>query len=214
MNVYQKLAKARKMLKEKGLKQSGENKFAGYKYFELEDIVPAITEIENEIGLISITSFTNEIATLRVFNSEVPEEVIVFTSPFSTASLKGCHEVQNVGAVETYQRRYLYNIAYDIVECDALNATQGKNETETSPQKSKQVKPVKSQGKGTAKDVEPVSEPIDCCICGNPCNNDQMNAWVDKTYPNLGRYVCSKPCWNEAKTHITKYEDGSVEWRD
>jgi hypothetical protein len=42
-----------------------------------------------------------------------------------SAALKGCHEVQNVGAVETYQRRYLWVTAMEIVEHDALDATTG-----------------------------------------------------------------------------------------
>jgi regulator of sigma D len=56
------------------------------------------------------------------------EGEIVFTSPMSTASLKGCHEVQNLGAVETYIKRYLYQNAFEIVEADALNGTHNPNE--------------------------------------------------------------------------------------
>jgi hypothetical protein len=44
-----------------------------------------------------------------------------------SAALKGCHEVQNIGAVETYQRRYLWVAALEIVEHDALDATTGKD---------------------------------------------------------------------------------------
>jgi hypothetical protein len=44
----------------------------------------------------------------------------------STAALKGCHEVQNLGAVQTYLRRYLWVAALEIVEHDALDATTGK----------------------------------------------------------------------------------------
>ena len=40
----------------------------------------------------------------------------------------GCHEVQNIGAVQTYQRRYLYTTALAIVESDALDATTAKEE--------------------------------------------------------------------------------------
>jgi hypothetical protein len=43
----------------------------------------------------------------------------------SSASLKGCHDVQNLGAVQTYQRRYLWQSALEIVEHDALDATTG-----------------------------------------------------------------------------------------
>jgi len=42
-----------------------------------------------------------------------------------SAALKGCHEVQNIGAVETYQRRYLWVTAMEIVEHDVLDATTG-----------------------------------------------------------------------------------------
>jgi hypothetical protein len=52
-----------------------------------------------------------------------------------SASLKGCHEVQNIGAVETYQRRYLYTTAMAIVESDALDATTAKEEPKVNPPK-------------------------------------------------------------------------------
>jgi hypothetical protein len=42
-----------------------------------------------------------------------------------SAALKGCHEVQNIGAVETYQRRYLWVTAMEIVEHDVLDAVTG-----------------------------------------------------------------------------------------
>jgi hypothetical protein len=41
------------------------------------------------------------------------------------ANLKGCHPIQNMGAVQTYSRRYLYVSALEIVEHDALDATTG-----------------------------------------------------------------------------------------
>jgi hypothetical protein len=38
----------------------------------------------------------------------------------SSAALKGCHDVQNLGAVQTYLRRYLWVNAFEIVEHDAI----------------------------------------------------------------------------------------------
>lgn len=80
-------------------------------------------------------SFTEELATLTAVNCEAPEEKVTVTSPMGTANLKGCHEVQNIGAVETYQRRYLYQALFDITEKDGLNATQGKPEKDTEKEK-------------------------------------------------------------------------------
>jgi hypothetical protein len=125
MNVYQKLNAARKKFHGIELKKSGHNKFAGYKYFELGDfIIPALA-IFNEVGLTSIISFGKEEALMRIIDNDKPEDMIVITSPMSTAALKGCHEVQNLGAVQTYLRRYLWVAALEIVEHDALDATTG-----------------------------------------------------------------------------------------
>ena len=38
------------------------------------------------------------------------------------AALKGCHPVQNLGASQTYLRRYLWTTAMGIVEHDALDS--------------------------------------------------------------------------------------------
>ena len=126
MNVYQKLNEARAKFHQKALKKSGHNKFAGYNYFELGDFVIPAIEIFNEVGLTSIIRFGKEIAEFIVVNTEKPDEIIVFTSPMSSAALKGCHEVQNLGAVQTYLSRYLWVSVLHIVEHDALDATTGR----------------------------------------------------------------------------------------
>ena len=103
------------------LEKTGENKFAGYKYFELGDFLPTAQAIFAELGLCGIVSFTKEIATLTIICVDGGGEIVI-TSPMGSAALKGCHEVQNIGAVETYQRRYLWVAAFEIVEHDALDA--------------------------------------------------------------------------------------------
>jgi len=123
MNVYQKLNAARAKFHSIELKKSGHNKFANYKYFELGDFIIPALEIFKEFGLTGIISFGKETADLRIVNNEKPEEVIVIESPMSSAALKGCHEVQNLGAVQTYLRRYLWVAALEIVEHDALDSS-------------------------------------------------------------------------------------------
>jgi hypothetical protein len=126
MNVYQKLNMARGLFHKAPLKKSGHNKFANYYYFELGDFVVPAINIFGEIGLTSVISFGREMATMTIINNEQPEEQIVISSPMSTAALKGCHEVQNLGAVQTYLRSYLWVAALEIVEHDALDATTGR----------------------------------------------------------------------------------------
>lgn len=121
-NVHRRLSRARQEFHATELRKSGRNTFANYSYFELGDfLVPALA-IFDRIGLGATVSFGADIATMRIVNIDDPEDFIELTSPMGSAALKGCHEVQNIGAVETYQRRYLWVAALEIVEHDALDA--------------------------------------------------------------------------------------------
>ena len=133
MNVYQKLNEARDEFHQAKLKKSGHNKFANYYYFELGDFVIPALEIFKQIGLTSIISFGKEEASMTIVNNDKPEEKIILTSPMSSAALKGCHEVQNLGAVQTYLRRYLWVAALEIVEHDALDGTVGSDKKTIKP---------------------------------------------------------------------------------
>lgn len=127
MTVYEKLATARVEFQNRKPRMSGKNSFAGYSYFELSDILPVINQIGSDMGFVCVVSFLADSAMLEFCDTEKPDDRIVFKSPMSTASLKGCHEVQNLGAVETYIKRYLYQNAFEIVESDVLNMTNDPN---------------------------------------------------------------------------------------
>ena len=120
--VHKKLMQARMMLQNAPLKKSGHNKFAGYNYFELGDFIPTINQIFNEIGLCGVVSYDTEIASLTITDTDDGTSLVI-TSPMAEANLKGCHPIQNLGAVETYTRRYLWVTAMEIVEHDALDSS-------------------------------------------------------------------------------------------
>lgn len=123
MNIYEKLLAARVKLHAEPLEKTGWNDFSKYHYFQLADFVTPLLGIFNELKLLSIVSFTKELAQLTIINIEAPDERLVFTSPMGGAQLKGTHEIQQIGAVETYQRRYLYVMALDIIEHDGIDCT-------------------------------------------------------------------------------------------
>lgn len=127
MSIYKKLQDARIKLQNTELKKSGHNKFAGYKYFELGDFLPAIQKICSEMSLCGVVSFDHNMAYLQINDTEDGTSVM-FTSPMSSAALKGCHDVQNLGAVQTYLRRYLWVNAFEIVEHDAIEPVTNPNE--------------------------------------------------------------------------------------
>jgi hypothetical protein len=129
VNIYEKLNAARTAFHALKLTKTGENKFAGYKYFELGDfLIPGIKVLaEQRLCPLPVTFNKDGMARMVIVDVDKPDDRITFESPMGSAALKGCHEVQNIGAVETYQRRYLWVAALEIVEHDALDATTGKD---------------------------------------------------------------------------------------
>lgn len=139
MSVYTKLNQARMTLQKKELSKSGHNKFAGYRYFELGDFLPTVQEIFNNLGLCGVVSYTGDTASLTIVDTDDNSNIVI-TSPMGSAALKGCHEVQNIGAVETYQRRYLWVTAMEIVEHDAIDASEPVQSIDEYVKKIKAVK--------------------------------------------------------------------------
>ena len=134
-NVYQKLLEARVLFMEEDVKKSGKNMKMSYKYFELQDIVPVALPIFQKVGLLPITSFSEDMATMTIVNVDDPSDSTFFTSPMreiapiisNSTGGEVTNAIQRLGSVETYQRRYLYMIALDIVESDSIEPTTGGN---------------------------------------------------------------------------------------
>lgn len=122
--ILAKLNEARARFHSTQIRKTGKNAFAGYDYFELADfLVPAMT-IFNELKMSAVVSFGVELASMTLTDLEDGSQFVI-TSPMSTANLKACHAVQNLGAVQTYLRRYLWVAALEIVEHDAIDSSEG-----------------------------------------------------------------------------------------
>jgi len=146
--VHKKLMAARVALQGKKLTKTGLNKFAGYKYFELGDFLPEIQTIFNDLGLCGVVSYGVTEATLCITDVDVDDgRMIVITSPMAAAELKGAHPIQNLGAIETYQRRYLWMTAMEIVEHDVIDSGPPKTGLEDIRVRAGDVEIVKTQPK-------------------------------------------------------------------
>ncbi len=133
-NVYQKLIEAREKFLTSEINQSGKNMQLSFKYFELKDIVPTITHIFKDLGLLAVARFTDAVATLTIVNTDNPEETIEFPVPFnqiqpivSNAGKQVTNDMQALGSSITYMRRYLYLIAMDICVNDEIEPTIDRN---------------------------------------------------------------------------------------
>lgn len=138
-NVRQKLSEARRRFLEAGVQKTGINRYAEFKYFTLEDIVPVKTQIFNDLGLVDTISFGmdngNAILTLYNVDSNLQEDFLVFVSPTAADESLIKNPIQKLGAIETYVRRYLYMLELDIIEPDAIDETSGKDEAPAQPKK-------------------------------------------------------------------------------
>ena len=128
MSIWKKIQIVKQKILEANLKKTGENKFSGFKYYELADFTPTIINLCNEVGLFTKFTFNNEMATLEIINSDKSEQKEIYTSPMRELQLKGCNDIQALGGVETYSRRYLYMSAFDIIENDMFDSITGKDE--------------------------------------------------------------------------------------
>lgn len=141
MSIYAKLAQARVKLQKENLKKTGNNR--SFKYFELKDFLPRVNEIFEELKMCAVVRYSSELATLTIYDCE-KDESIEFTSPMVQKALPSGTEIQNLGAIQTYQRRYLYLTALEIVEDDLVDiipqekAEQKKQESQKHYNKSTQ----------------------------------------------------------------------------
>lgn len=125
-NIYLKIQMCRVELQAMDLRKTGKNKFAGFSYYTLEDITPTLNKLLLKYRLASEISFNSQIGRLKLVNIDNTQETLIFEAPMREAEQKGCNSVQNLGATITYMRRYLYLIAFDIVEYDTFDAITGR----------------------------------------------------------------------------------------
>ncbi|NCD06410.1 MAG: hypothetical protein EOL97_09840 [Spirochaetia bacterium] len=116
-NIRQKLQEARILLKEEKIEKSGKNSFTKIAYFTLQDIEPAITRVCLKTRVTPIFNFGKEEATLALTDWD-SDEMLVFTSPMVEQKDSKMNEIQILGSLQTYIRRYLYNICFALNESD------------------------------------------------------------------------------------------------
>lgn len=187
MSIYAKLAQARVKLQKENLKKTGNNR--SFKYFELKDFLPRVNEIFDELKMCAVVRYSSELATLTIYDCE-KDESIEFTSPMVQKALPSGTEIQNLGAIQTYQRRYLYLTALEIVEDDLVDSI--------PPEKTEQKKQ-ESQRRYNESTRQNVNSTQDKSIldklktglkeCGNKKELEERYAkqmpWIETNHPDL-----------------------------
>lgn len=132
--IHQKIARIQKNLMVMKLPKSGENKFANFKYYELEDILPAIFKECYNQELFLEFSFSLEEAQLKVRNWNEPGESVITSVPMPeiVPLNRGMNIMQSEGSYITYLKRYLLTNLFLIMEKDVVDAIPQNNNVSES----------------------------------------------------------------------------------
>lgn len=132
--IHQKIARIQKNLMAMKLPKSGENKFANFKYYELEDILPAIFKECYNQELFLEFSFSLEEAQLKVRNWNEPGESVITSVPMPeiVPLNRGMNIMQSEGSYITYLKRYLLTNLFLIMEKDVVDAIPQNNSVSES----------------------------------------------------------------------------------
>ena len=145
MTVYRKLQATRLALVESGIKKTGHNTYGGWKYYELGDFIPTVHRLFDAAGLCGVVTF-GDVATLTVYDTETSEKV-EFSTPIVYAEAAKGQPIQMLGSTHTYLRRYLWLLAMEIVEADAVDSAPQEEKAEPIKIAPKVKPPAKIEGK-------------------------------------------------------------------
>lgn len=134
MNLNDSIIKIRVALQNAKLKKSGKNKFAGFEYFELADFLPKLNELMLEEHINDRFSIENEEAILELKKGEETQiykmPFIMFDTPLNwkenkitgeVEQVKSMQDIQYLGALNTYYKRYLYLNAFGITDGEVID---------------------------------------------------------------------------------------------
>lgn len=147
-NLNQSIISIRVKLQNAKLKKSGKNKFAGFDYFELADFLPKLNELMLEEGVNDLFNIEDGKATLTLIKGEERQvysiPFILFDTPVNLKQeaktgeireVKSMQDIQYLGALNTYYKRYLYLNAFGITDVDVIDAMGNQQEQKKTSKK-------------------------------------------------------------------------------
>jgi len=151
-------------LQNSGIKKSGVNKYAGFDYFELSDFLPKLNELMQEEKINDRFYIKDNYATLEL---QKGEEFNIYTIPFvlfetpltykkdkvgnfikdkndEYIQVPSMQDIQYLGALNTYYKRYLYLNAFGITDGEIIDSMDNNNLTSKNDSMEKKQVKIKS----------------------------------------------------------------------
>lgn len=159
-NLNESIIEIRVKLQNAKLKKSGKNKFAGFDYFELADFLPKLNELMLEEKVNDRFYIKDNLATLEL---QKDDEINTYTMPFvmfdtpltfkkdkngnfikdkneEYLQVPSMQDIQYLGALNTYYKRYLYLNAFGITDGEVIDSMNNEElETDTTNYREKLI---------------------------------------------------------------------------
>ena len=125
MNLYQKVAKIKGEMSSMKFSKTGRNSFTKFNYFQLDDFEPTLEKLCSQYGIVTYFMFALDAARMVVVDADDPTQKIEVDSPVDVSFGKTSTKMQDIGAMQTYARRYLFMSFFGITESDFLDEVAG-----------------------------------------------------------------------------------------
>lgn len=126
MNLNESIINIRVELQNSNLKMSGKNTHAGFTYFELADFLPKLNELMLKYSVNDQLTIGKEYAELTLLKGDEKQTYTIpffmFDVPLTKTGLPMMQQIQYLGALNTYCKRYLYLNAFGITDGEVIDA--------------------------------------------------------------------------------------------
>ena len=139
-NLNESIIKIKVELQNSKIKKSGKNSYAGFDYYELADFLPKLNELMEQEGINDIFKIENEEAILTLIKGNESQvykmPFVLFETPINTRidnktgevrQVKSMQDIQYLGALNTYYKRYLYLNAFGITDGEVIDSMDNEN---------------------------------------------------------------------------------------
>lgn len=124
------------------IKKSGINKYAGFEYYELADFLPRLNELMLQYGINDKFTIEEDKATLTLIKGEETQSYNIpferFDTPLNKNGSPSMQDIQYLGALNTYYKRYLYLNAFGITDGEVIDSMDN-NEIQKGAKSTKKV---------------------------------------------------------------------------
>ena len=143
LNLNESIIKIRVKLQNSKIKKSGKNKFAGFEYYELGDFLPKLNELMLEENINDLFTIENDEVKLTLIKGEEKQEYKmpfkIFETPLTKDGKQSMQDIQYLGALNTYYKRYLYLNAFGITDGEVIDSMNSEEIKKPIKQETKEI---------------------------------------------------------------------------